>query len=148
MFEVSLPLVAAWVTAVFLAVAGLVNLFNSRKVRELYERWDIPAHSFRTVGLLEISAAIFLVAPDLRAWGIALAAPLIFRVGRHIAVSRSVLLRDTCHRHACGSWPGDACCSDIGKCHCAGGALAYRLIGATRQFLNRLLSLANWTRRI
>ena len=78
MFEISLPLVAAWVTAVFLAVAGLVNWSDSRKVREIYERWDIPVHTYRTVGLLQIAAAIFLAAPDLRAWGIALAAPLIF----------------------------------------------------------------------
>lgn len=76
--EISLPLFAAWANAALLGVAGMLNWFDGEKIRELYERWRIPAQSYRTVGLLEITAAIFLAVPHLRAWGIVLAAVLLF----------------------------------------------------------------------
>ena len=76
--ELSLPLVAAWANAAFLGIAGMINWFDGRKVRALYERWSIPARSYRTVGLLEIAAAMFLILPYLRAWGIVLGAAILF----------------------------------------------------------------------
>ena len=78
MTEISLPLVAAWANAAFLGAAGITNWFDGQKIRALYQRWSIPARSYRTVGLLEIAAAMFLVMPYLRAWGIALGAVILF----------------------------------------------------------------------
>ena len=76
--EISFPLLAAWANASFLGLAGLVNWFDGAKIRALYRRWQIPARSYRTIGLLEISAAMFLAVPHLRAWGIVLGAVLLF----------------------------------------------------------------------
>ena len=78
MFETSLPVLAAWSNAALFAVAGLVNLAAFGAVRETYLRWDIPAHAYRTIGLIELVAAAFLVQPDFRVWGIVLAAPIAF----------------------------------------------------------------------
>jgi hypothetical protein len=55
-----------------------VNWFDGRRVRAFYENWNLPASSYRTIGLLEIVAATFIAVPHLRAWGIVLAAPIIF----------------------------------------------------------------------
>lgn len=76
--EFSLPLIAAWANAAFLGAAGLINWFDGQKIRALYRRWSIPARSYRTIGLLEIAAAMFLAVPHLRAWGIVLAAVILF----------------------------------------------------------------------
>ncbi len=78
MTEMSLPLIAAWANAAFLGAAGIINWFDGQKIRALYQRWSIPARSYRTVGLLEIAAAMFLVMPYLRAWGIVLGAVILF----------------------------------------------------------------------
>lgn len=76
--EISLPLLAAWANAAFLGFAGLVNWFDGQRIRAFYRRWAVPARSYRTVGLLEIVAAAFLAVPHLRAWGIVLAAVILF----------------------------------------------------------------------
>ena len=76
--DVSLPVIAAWANAAFLGAAGLINWFDGEKIRALYRRWSIPARSYRTIGLLEIAAAMFLAVPHLRAWGIVLAAVILF----------------------------------------------------------------------
>lgn len=78
MFDSSLPILAAWTNAMLLGVAGMLNWFDVRAVHKLYKRWNIPIRTYRTLGLLQIAAAMFLVIPHLRAWGIVLAAPLIF----------------------------------------------------------------------
>lgn len=76
--EITFPILAAWANAAFLGWAGLLNWFDGQKVRAFYRHWRIPASSYRTVGLLEITAATFLVVPHLRAWGIVLGAILLF----------------------------------------------------------------------
>jgi|SRR5882672_993734 len=80
MIGVSLPLMAAWANAGLFLVAGLINLTATAigPVREIYARWDIPTTFYRSLGIVEILAAAFLVTPEYRAWGIALAAPIMF----------------------------------------------------------------------
>jgi hypothetical protein len=78
MFEASFPVMAAWANAAVFALAGLVNVTAFGGVREIYARWDIPAAFYRTLGVVEIIAAALLAMPDLRAWGIAMAAPIMF----------------------------------------------------------------------
>ena len=78
MFEVSFPVIAAWANAAIFAVAGLVNFTAVRAVREVYERWDVAPGVYRTLGLVELAAAVFLAMPSLRVWGLVLAAPIAF----------------------------------------------------------------------
>ena len=78
MFELSLPITAAWANAVIFGVAGLVNLTAIRSVREVYADWDIPAGFYRSLGLIELAAAVFLATPEFRFWGVVLAAPILF----------------------------------------------------------------------
>jgi hypothetical protein len=78
MLHISLPVMAAWANVALLSLAGIVNLSAIRSVREIYEDWDIPTVFYRAIGLLEIVAAIFLAMPEMRVWGIALAAPILF----------------------------------------------------------------------
>ncbi len=89
MFDVSLPVLAAWANVALFALAGLVNLAGVGAVRETYARWDIPALTYRTIGLIELIAAAFLAQPEFRVWGIVLVAPISF--------GAVVLLLD--HRH-------------------------------------------------
>src|SRR5687767_2496957 len=78
MMKFSVPLLAAWANAAIFAVAGLVNFTAPRRVRELYEQWDVTPEFYRTLGVMEITAAVCLITPSLRAWGVALAAPIVF----------------------------------------------------------------------
>ncbi|SRR5258705_13415199 len=78
MFELSLPIVAAWANAAIFGVAGMINVIAIRSVREVYADWDIPVGFYRTLGLIEVAAAVFLATPEFRFWGVILAAPILF----------------------------------------------------------------------
>jgi len=78
MFGISVPAAAAWLNAGILALASFANLGPFRRVREMYERWDIPKTSYRVLGLVQIFAAALLAFPSSRSWGVALAAPIVF----------------------------------------------------------------------
>src|SRR5262245_38231566 len=78
MLNISFPVIAAWVDAGVLSLAGLVNLIGLRPVRDIYADWDIPERFYHTLGLLQILAAVFLTSPDMRFYGILLAAPILF----------------------------------------------------------------------
>jgi|SRR5215471_19535085 len=78
MIELSVPLAAAWTNAGIFAAAGLINVAGPRFVREVYAGWDVPAATYRTLGLIELIAAAFLATPEFRFWGVLLAAPIMF----------------------------------------------------------------------
>ena len=78
MFETSLPVFAAWLNAALLFGASLMHLVGIRGLRRLYAGWDIPAGFYFTVALVELVAAYFLVTPELRIWGIAIAGVIAF----------------------------------------------------------------------
>ncbi len=78
MFGISVTAAAAWLNAGILALASFANLGPFRRVREMYERWDIPKTSYRVLGLVQIFAAALLAFPSSRSWGVALAAPIVF----------------------------------------------------------------------
>jgi len=84
---------AAWANAGILLAAGLVNLVGFPRLHEIYAEYDIPAGFYRTIGIAEIFAALFLVTPELRVWGILLAAPIMF-------VSVVILLDHRQYRYA------------------------------------------------
>ena len=76
--DASAPTLVAWANASLLGIAGLVNLTALAPVRRIYARWDISTPSYVAVGVLQIVAAAFLLTPELRIWGISLAALIAF----------------------------------------------------------------------
>jgi DoxX-like family len=58
------------VSATF-CLAGLINLSGSTQVRAAYRFWHYPHHFYRIVGAAELLAALFLIVPETRIWGIA-----------------------------------------------------------------------------
>jgi hypothetical protein len=78
MFEASVPVLSAWANAAVFVLAGLVNFTAMKSVRDVYERWDISPAFYRTLGVIEIIAAICLALPTLRLWGVVLAVPIAF----------------------------------------------------------------------
>lgn len=76
--DTSVPTLVAWANAALLGTAGLVNVTALAPVRRAYARWEISAPSYVAIGALEIAAAGLLLTPDLRIWGIVLAALIAF----------------------------------------------------------------------
>ena len=65
------------VSATF-CLAGLINLSGSSQVRAVYRLWHYPHHFYRIVGATELMAAIFLIVPETRVWGIAAGGMITF----------------------------------------------------------------------
>jgi hypothetical protein len=78
MSNISLPMLAVWANVAALVLAGFVNLAGFRRVREIYADWDIPEAFYHSVGLLQFLAAAFLASPEMRVYGIVIAAPIMF----------------------------------------------------------------------
>jgi hypothetical protein len=78
MSHISLPILAVWANAGALILAGVANLAGLRILREIYAEWDLPEIFYHSVGLLQILAAVFLLSPDMRVYGIAIAGPIMF----------------------------------------------------------------------
>jgi hypothetical protein len=57
------------VSAIF-AVGGLINLSGGTRLRAVYRLWHYPHDFYRIVGLGQLMAALFLVVPETRIWGI------------------------------------------------------------------------------
>ena len=79
----TIPLIARLavdlVSAAF-CLAGVVNLSGSTHVRAVYRLWHYPHHFYRIVGIAELMAALFLIVPETRVWGIAAGGVIIFIV--------------------------------------------------------------------
>jgi len=78
MFDISLPIVATWLSATVFAAVGAMNLTGVRAARRLFERLDIPTVTYRIIGAIDLITALLLADPNMRAWGIVLAAPIAF----------------------------------------------------------------------
>jgi hypothetical protein len=59
MFELSLPITAAWANAAIFGAAGLINLGAIRACGSLRGPGH-PRRLCRTLGLIEVAAAVFL----------------------------------------------------------------------------------------
>jgi len=68
----------ALVLAATFALIGAVQLIGPEFVRNAYRRWNYSTRLRIVTGMLDIAAAFMLAAPEMRAWGIGLAALLSF----------------------------------------------------------------------
>ena len=78
MSDSSIYVAIAMSLAVVLGVIGAVQVIGPKFVRDAYRNWGYPQKVRVLTGLLDIAAALMLVEPSLRGWGIALAAVLSF----------------------------------------------------------------------
>lgn len=73
-----LPTIVCLSLAALFGVIGVVQLAGPRFLREAYRHWDYSQRLRVVTGLLDIAAAVMLVDPGMRGWGIALGALLTF----------------------------------------------------------------------
>ena len=73
-----LPTLIALSLAAIFGVIGIVQLAGPRFLRDAYRGWNYSQGLRLATGLLDITAAVMLVEPSLRGWGIVLAAILTF----------------------------------------------------------------------
>ena len=73
-----LPTIVCLSLAVLLGVIGVVQLAGPRFLRDAYARWGYTQGLRIATGLLDLGAAMMLVEPDLRMWGVSLVAVLTF----------------------------------------------------------------------
>jgi hypothetical protein len=69
---------AVYVVSALFLLAGTLNLSGVRAVRAVYRFWHYRRSFHRTIGVLELVTALFLIVPQLRVWGLVLAAPITF----------------------------------------------------------------------
>jgi DoxX-like family len=74
----NIEVMVAYGVAALFAAAWIVNLTAADRVRAAYRFWHYPKRFYRTVGVLELMAALFLAMPLLRPWGIILAGFIAF----------------------------------------------------------------------
>ncbi len=60
------------------ALVGLINLSGSTHLRAVYRLWHYPQKFYRVVGLAQLTAALFLIVPETRIWGIAATGMIAF----------------------------------------------------------------------
>src|SRR4051812_43219568 len=70
--------VLAGALAAVFCVIGFVHLLGPRFLRDAFEKWDYGTRVRLVTGALEVVAALMLANPELRGWGIALAALIMF----------------------------------------------------------------------
>jgi uncharacterized membrane protein len=70
--------VLAFALAVVFCVIGFIHLLGPRFLRDAFEKWNYGTRVRLLTGALEIMAALMLAHPELRGWGIALAALIMF----------------------------------------------------------------------
>jgi hypothetical protein len=78
MTSISSPVLAAWADAAMFAAVGVINSTAPKRVLDMYEQWDVAPGLYRTLGVIEIMAAVCLATPSLRVWGLMLAGPIAF----------------------------------------------------------------------
>ena len=69
--------IAAALAVVFCAI-GFIHLVGPRFLRDAFEKWNYGTRVRLVTGVLEIIAALMIAHPELRGWGIVLAALIMF----------------------------------------------------------------------
>jgi DoxX-like family len=70
--------VAVDVVSAIFVLAGLINLSGSTHLRAIYRLWHYPHNFYRVVGSAQMMAALFLIVPETRIWGIAASGIITF----------------------------------------------------------------------
>ena len=70
--------VLAFSLAAVFWMIGFIHLLGPRFLRDAFEKWNYGSFVRLVTGALEIMAALMLAHPELRGWGIALAALIMF----------------------------------------------------------------------
>ena len=65
------------VSTIFLLL-GLISLSGSAHLQAVYRLWHYPHNFYCIVGLAELMAALFLIMPQTRIWGIAASGMIAF----------------------------------------------------------------------
>lgn len=73
-----LPTIVCLSLAALLGAIGVVQLAGPRFLRDAYVRWGYSQRLRIVTGLLDLAAAMMLVEPDLRVWGVTLVGVLTF----------------------------------------------------------------------
>ena len=73
----SFSVLAASLAVVFWVI-GITHLLGPRFLRDAFEKWNYGTRVRLVTGVLELMVALMLVHPELRGWGIALAALIMF----------------------------------------------------------------------
>lgn len=60
------------------ALGGLVSLGGITHLRAVYRLWHYPNNFYQLAGLAQLTAALFLIVPQTRIWGIAGSGMIIF----------------------------------------------------------------------
>ena len=69
-----IPTIIAWLLAAAFLAGGIVNLLGGKSVREDFRRWGYPDGFHLVPGLLQLIAAVLILFPSSRLYGLALAA--------------------------------------------------------------------------
>ena len=75
------PLISFWSSAALSAVfaaAGAAYLLAPWLLGKIQNRWSRAHASGRVIGILDLLAAIFLIVPQTRIWGVFLGASILF----------------------------------------------------------------------
>jgi hypothetical protein len=74
----NLPHIFAGALAAIYAIAGIIDLMGARYIRARFRHQEYPRQFYRVMGMLQLITALFLAVPQLRIWGIIMAAFLTF----------------------------------------------------------------------
>ena len=67
-----------WALAALFGIIGWIHFVGPRFLRDAFDRWNYGSRMRIITGLLEIGTALMLADPELRIWGIGLAALIMF----------------------------------------------------------------------
>jgi hypothetical protein len=70
--------IAVEVLSGLFCIAGVINLSSAPYVQAAYRFWHYPRHFNHVVGALELTAALFLILPQTRIWGVVASGLIIF----------------------------------------------------------------------
>jgi hypothetical protein len=78
MLAISLAALLPRALAAVFVLAAVVSLGRYRRLTELLSRWDYPRGFQFVLGVFSLLAALFLVLPETRVWGVSLAGLILF----------------------------------------------------------------------
>lgn len=78
MNALSLLPILIWSLATVFGVIGFLHILGPRFLRDAFENWNYGTRMRLITGLFEVAVAVMLLDPEMRAWGIGIAAVIMF----------------------------------------------------------------------